>query len=84
MGNVLSQIYTLYNSGFMISYRLKNDGFEQLIDAKNLNFLLEGKMPKIEREMVDARQRATLRYYSLNGNTDYISKTSIQYENANR
>ena len=38
------------------------------------------KMPKIEREMVDARQRATTRYYSLSGNTDYISKTSMQYE----
>ena len=79
-GKRLSQIYTLYNSGFMINYRLKNDGFEQLIDTKNLNFYWKGKMPKIEREMVDARQRATTRYYSLNGNTDYISKTSIQYE----
>ena len=79
-GKQLRQIYTLYDKGFVINYRIENDGFEQLIDAKNLNFYWEGKMPKIEREIIDARQRATTRYYSLNGNTDYISKTSTQYE----
>tara|TARA_X000001036_G_C20683010_1_gene806580 strand:- start:1451 stop:3262 length:1812 start_codon:yes stop_codon:yes gene_type:complete len=79
-GKQLRQIYTLYNKGFIINYRIENDGFEQLIDSKNFNFYWEGKMPKIEREMVDARQRATTRYYSLSGNTDYISKTSTQYE----
>jgi len=79
-GKHISQIYTLYNKGFIINYRLENDGFEQLMDSKNLNFYWKGKMPKIEREMVDARQRATTRYYSLSGNSDYISKTSMQYE----
>ena len=79
-GKRLRQIYTLYDQGFVISYRIENDGFDELIDTKNLNFYWEGKMPKIERELLDARQRATTRYYSISGNTDYISKTSTEYE----
>jgi len=79
-GKHLRQIYTLYNQGFVINYRIENDGFHELIDTKNLNFYWEGKMPKIERELLDARQRATTRYYSFSGNTDYISKTSSEYE----
>ena len=79
-GKRLRQIYTLYDQGFVINYRMDNDGFDELIDTKNLNFYWEGKMPKIERELLDARQRATTRYYSISGNTDYISKTSTEYE----
>ncbi|MDB4603525.1 membrane protein insertase YidC [Cyclobacteriaceae bacterium] len=79
-GKRLRQIYTLYDQGFVINYRMENDGFDELIDTKNLNFYWEGKMPKIERELLDARQRATARYYSISGNTDYISKTSTEYE----
>ena len=79
-GKRLRQIYTLYDRGFVINYRIENDGFDELIDTKNLNFYWEGRMPKIERELLDARQRATTRYYSLSGNTDYISKTSTEYE----
>ncbi len=79
-GKRLRQIYTLYDQGFVINYRIENDGFDELIDTKNLNFYWEGRMPKIERELLDARQRATTRYYSLSGNTDYISKTSTEYE----
>ena len=79
-GKRLRQIYTLYDQGFVINYRMENDGFDELIDTKNLNFYWEGKMPKIERELLDARQRATTRYYSISGNTDYISKTSTEYE----
>ncbi len=79
-GKRLRQIYTLYDQGFVINYRIENDGFDELIDTKNLNFYWEGKMPKIERELLDARQRATTRYYSISGNTDYISKTSTEYE----
>ena len=79
-GKRLRQIYTLYDQGFVINYRMENDGFDELIDTKNLNFYWEGKMPKIERELLDARQRATTRYYSISGNTDYISKTSTKYE----
>ena len=79
-GKRLRQTYTLYDQGFVINYRMENDGFDELIDTKNLNFYWEGKMPKIERELLDARQRATTRYYSISGNTDYISKTSTEYE----
>jgi YidC/Oxa1 family membrane protein insertase len=79
-GKRLRQIYTLYDKGFEINYRIENDGFDQLIDTQNLNFYWEGKMPKIERELLDARQRATTRYYSISGNTDYISKTATEYE----
>jgi YidC/Oxa1 family membrane protein insertase len=79
-GNSLHQIYTLHQKGFEINYRIESKGFERIIDPKDLKFLWEGQMPKIEREITDSRQRATVRYYTNSANSDYISKSSTTFE----
>ncbi|MFY0686126.1 MAG: membrane protein insertase YidC [Cyclobacteriaceae bacterium] len=79
-GSQVQQIYTLYSSGYQIGYQLKSNGFDKQIDAKDLNFFWGAKLAKVERELKDARNRTTVRYYALNGDADDLGVASQDHE----
>ena len=79
-GAELKQVFTLPAKGYTLGYRLVSNGFEKQIDAKNLNLLWSARLPVLEEDLRDSRSRTTVRYYDINGDMDYLKKTSNDHE----
>ncbi len=76
---VLSQVYTLFNGGYELKYRIEAQGFEKVIDPKNLVFSWLHKVNRIEPHLKDPRQRTTVRY-ATGEEVDYLTATSTDHE----
>ena len=79
-GSTLKQIYTIPKSGFELGFELQSRGFEKLIDPRNLTFLWDASLPKLETDLKDARNRTSVNYYMADGESDYLSRTSTSHE----
>jgi len=77
---LLSQIYTIFKSGYEVGYSIKSKGFEKVIDPKDLTYTWTHKVNRIEPHLKDPRQRTTVRYADLNGEVDYLTATSTDHE----
>ncbi|MFT7018262.1 MAG: YidC/Oxa1 family membrane protein insertase [Cyclobacteriaceae bacterium] len=76
----LSYVYTLPSSGFQLRQQVVSNGFEKLIDAKNLTLFWGAALPKLERELADTRQRTSVLYYLQSEESDNLNKTSTSHE----
>ena len=79
---LISQVYTVFQSGYEVNYRIESNGFEKTIDPKDLNYTWTHKVNRIEPHLRDPRQRTTVRYAEANGEVDYLSATSTSHEEA--
>ncbi len=79
-GARLSQIYMLRNNSHELGYQLRSNGFEKQIDARNLTLYWAADMARLESDIRDARNRTTVRYYTLSGDGDDLSRTSTSHE----
>ncbi|MBV6646752.1 MAG: membrane protein insertase YidC [Cyclobacteriaceae bacterium] len=76
----LDLIYTLFDEGYEIGFRMESKGFEKAIDAKNIDFFWKSKLNRLERDLTDSRNRTTVRYRSMEGDVDYLDATSKGHE----
>lgn len=81
-GRSLQQIYTLYENKYEMGYQIVSQGFEKLIDAKDLLMTWNHPANRIEPHLKDPRQRSTVRYFIPESGVDYLSNTSLDFEEA--
>ncbi len=79
-GRSLKQIYTLYEDKYEMGYEIISNGFEKLIDAKDLSLTWSHPANRIEPHLKDPRQRSTIRYFIPESGVDYLSNTSVDFE----
>ncbi len=77
---VLSQIYTLFQGGYQLKYRIESNGFERIVDPVDLVFTWLHKVNRVEPHLKDPRQRTTVRYATAEGEVDYLSATATGHE----
>lgn len=79
-GRSLRQIYTLYEDKYEMGYEIVSNGFEKLIDAKDLLLTWNHQANRIEPHLKDPRQRSTVRYFIPESGVDYLSNNSLDFE----
>lgn len=79
-GSRLSQVYTLNREGFTLDYQIQSEGFEKQIDPKNPVFFWNAGLSKLETDLKDARNRTSVKYHTLSGEGDELSRTSNSHE----
>ncbi len=79
-GAQLKQVYSLPKTGYTLGYNLVSNGFEKQIEPKNLTYVWDAQLPKLETDLQDARIRTSITYYTASGDGDYLSKRSSSHE----
>lgn len=81
-GRAISQVYTIPESGFNISYRLELEGMDQLMpsDARNIRFVWHNYLDRIELNTNFERYYSTVYFKEVNEDSDYCSCRSDDIE----
>ena len=76
----LSQVYTLYASGWKVGYTLKTEGFDKVLSPSNRDFQLDWslRMPLQEQSVQNERDQSSVFYRYKNGDFDNISERSYE------
>lgn len=83
-GGTLDFIYTAYGSGYQLGFEVKSKNIDALIDNTDFNFLWSSQVRKLEMDLTDARNRTTIKYFSvIDDDVDYLTETSTELEELN-
>ncbi len=74
----LRHIYAIPSSGYLINYRIESKGLT--FNGKNISLLWQDQLPLVEKDLQDSRNKTTINYYSVSGEFDGLSETSVEPE----
>lgn len=75
-GNSIEQIYTITAGKYVVDYQLKINGLRSDVIGNELTMAWAIAMQRYEKNIEDARNKTTLRYYTLEEDSDNLSATS--------
>lgn len=75
-GNSIEQIYTITSGKYVVDYQLKINGLKRDIIGNELTMAWAIAMQRYEKNIEDSRNKTTLRYYTLEEDSDNLSATS--------
>ena len=68
--------YTLGKSGYQLKYKV----FAPRINSENLTFNWLNRLPLVEKDITDSRNKTTINYYTAAGDFDGLSESSLDEE----
>ncbi len=77
-GASITQIYTLYANRYDLKYQLKFNGLQNQLVGDELTWVWSDEMKRFESNLEDARNKTTLRYYTLSGDSDELKEISSE------
>jgi YidC/Oxa1 family membrane protein insertase len=75
-GRSITQVYTLAAGEYQVDYQLDMNGMNQLITGENLTYHWHNNMKRLEKHIEGphgSRQKATINYYTVEEDFDYLS-----------
>lgn len=81
-GQYVEHTYTLAGTGYVVGHTLKTSGVASYIDQQPLLVEWKNDVKRVERDLKDSRIRTTINYYTTAGETDNLSATSDELEEA--
>lgn len=75
-GSSIEKIYKISSEKYDIDYQLKINGLRNSIISDDATLVWSDTMKRFEKNLDDARNKTTLRYYTLSGDSDNLSATS--------
>ncbi len=79
-GRQVKQTYTLSGSNYEVGYTVSLQGFQNELLGEALTLVWDKQMRLYERDLSQARTKATINYYSTEEGMDGISETSLGEE----
>jgi YidC/Oxa1 family membrane protein insertase len=76
----IEQSYFLPPSGYVLDYKLKFVGMDNIISNKPLQFSWKENIPKIENDVPQARERSTVNYFTKAEDFDNLNESSKSEE----
>lgn len=77
-GSTVVQRYTIYGDKYDLGYHIKLNGLENKMLTNEMTIVWEDKMKRFETNLDDARNKATLRYYTLAEDSDNLTAISSE------
>lgn len=74
-GKYIEQTYFIPGEGYVVGYDLKLVGLDGIIDNEDAQFTWKDKMPRLERDLKDARQRTYINYKAVGQDVDDLNVT---------
>lgn len=71
-GSSVQQSYTIFNDKYDLNYSLKLNGMENKVLTNEMTIVWEDNMKRFEYNLDDARNKATLRYYTPEDGSDNL------------
>lgn len=75
-GNSIEKTYTISSEKYDIDYQVKVNGLRNSIISNDVTMVWSNTMKRFEKNLDDSRNKTTLRYYTLSGDSDNLSATS--------
>ncbi len=75
-GSSIEQIYTLTDGKYEVGYQLKINGLQNEVIGNEMTMAWAVAMQRYEKNLEDSRNKTTLRYYTLEEDSDNLSATS--------
>lgn len=75
-GNSIEQVYTITAGKYDLDYQLKVNGLQSEIIGNEATLAWAVAMQRYEKNLEDSRNKTTLRYYTLEEDSDNLSATS--------
>ncbi len=75
-GNSIEQIYTLTDGKYEVGYQIKFNGLQSEVIGNEMTMAWAMAMQRYEKNLEDSRNKTTLRYYTLEEDSDNLSATS--------
>jgi len=75
-GSSVQQSYTIYDDKYDLNYSLKLNGMENKVLTNEMTIVWEDNMKRFEHNLEDARNKATLRYYTPEDGSDNLKAIS--------
>jgi YidC/Oxa1 family membrane protein insertase len=75
-GSTVQQTYTLFGDRYDLHYNLKLNGLQNKVLSNEVTWVWEDKMKRFETNLDDARNKTTVRYYTLTEDSDNLKEMS--------
>ena len=72
----LKHIYTIPPVGYQVGYAIESAGLEGMLTSQNLTFNWEDRLPLLEKDITDSRNKTTVNHYLVKGEFDGFSEAS--------
>ena len=79
----ITQQYKIPSKGYQVKYSVDFEGLEGYIPTQLVNFNWRNDLRRVESDLVDSRNKTTVRYYLSEEGTDNLSPTSMDLEEEN-
>ncbi len=73
-GSTVEQSYKIFGDKYDLDYSIKLNGFENKVLTNELTFVWEDRMKRFETNLEDARNKTTVRYYTLSEDSDNLKE----------
>ncbi|NVK85207.1 MAG: membrane protein insertase YidC [Cytophagia bacterium] len=75
-GSNVEQSYTIFNDKYDLKYSIKLNGMQNKVLTNEMTIVWEDNMKRFEYNLDDARNKATLRYYTFEDGSDNLKAIS--------
>lgn len=75
-GGTITQVYTLYANRYDLKYQLQFSGLQNQLIGDEITWVWSDDMKRFESNLEDARNKTTLRYYTMDGDSDELKEIS--------
>lgn len=72
----LKHVYTFPPVGYQVGYAIESAGMDVMLTSPNLSFNWEDRLPLLEKDITDSRNKTTINYYFVKGEFDGFSEAS--------
>ena len=73
-GSSVEQSYTIFNDKYDLDYSIKLNGLENKVLTNDMTIVWEDNMKRFEHNLEDARNKTTVRYYTLEEDSDNLKE----------
>ena len=77
-GKSIEQTYTIYSGKYDLDYQVKVNGLNDEIVGNQMSLVWANAMKRFEKNLEDARNKTTIRYYTLDDDSDNLKAISTE------
>lgn len=77
-GGTITQVYTIFANRYDIKYQLQFNGLQNQVVGDEMTLVWSDEMKRFESNLEDARNKTTVRYYTLSGDSDELKEISSE------